>query len=382
MPEIQSVETAEQWKAFHRLPYDIYAGDPNWVPPLLLERKMHFSAKHNPFFQHAQAKFWLAYRKGRPVGRISAQIDRLHLERYNDKTGHFGFIEATDDAGTFSALLDAAENWLRQAGMVRVLGPVSFSMWDQPGLLVEGFDSPPSVMMGHALPYFTARIEAAGYHREQDLLTYEFDVKKPWPPQASRLMERFRGWRGIVIRNARKRNADEDIAIIHDIINDAWSDNWGFVPMTKAEIDEVGSLIKFLVQDGDIAIAEYEGRAVAFSAIFPNLNEAIRDLGGRLAPFGWVKLLWRLKVAGLQSARMPLMGVRKSFQASTMGAALALSVIQATRSFNEQHGKILGELSWIHEQNHRVRHLIEAVGGKQRKRYRIYAKELSVGARS
>lgn len=376
MLEIISVDTARQWRTFHRLPYRVYQDDPNWVPPLLLERKMHFSVKHNPFFQHAQAKFWVAYRNGIPVGRISAQIDRLHLEHYNDRTGHFGFIEATDDAETFSALLDTAESWLRQAGMVRVLGPVSFSMWDQPGLLVEGFDSPPSVMMGHALPYFATRIEAAGYRREQDLLTYEFDVRAPWPPLASRLIERIRNWSGIVIRNARKSAAAEDIEIIHDIINDAWSDNWGFVPMTKAEIDEVGSLIKFLVQDGDIAIAEYKGRPVAFSAIFPNLNEAIRDLGGRLAPFGWIKLLWRLKVAGLRSARMPLMGVRKSFQTSQMGAALALSVINATRTFNEQQGKILGELSWIHEQNHRVRHVIELVGGKQRKRYRIYAKGL------
>jgi hypothetical protein len=374
--DIISVDTARQWRAFHHLPHRIYADDPNWVPPLLLERKMHFSARHNPFFQHAEAKFWVAYRSGIPIGRISAQIDRLHLDRYNDGTGHFGFIEAVDDPETFSALLDTAESWLRQAGMVRVLGPVSFSMWDQPGLLVEGFDSPPSVMMGHALPYFAARIEAAGYGREQDLLTYEFDVRVPWPPQASRLIERIRNWPGIVIRNARKSAAAEDIAIIHDIINDAWSDNWGFVPMTKAEIDEVGSLIKFLVQDGDIAIAEYKGRPVAFSAIFPNLNEAIRDLDGRLAPFGWIKLLWRLKVAGLQSARMPLMGVRKSFQTSQMGAALALSVIEATRAFNEQHGKILGELSWIHEQNHRVRHIIELVGGVQRKRYRIYAKRL------
>lgn len=376
MLEIIAVDTARQWRTFHRLPYRVYQDDPNWVPPLLLERKMHFSAKHNPFFQHAQAKFWVACRNGIPVGRISAQIDRLHLDRYNDSTGHFGFIEATDDAETFSALLDTAENWLRQAGMVRVLGPVSFSMWDQPGLLVEGFDSPPSVMMGHALPYFATQIEAAGYRREQDLLTYEFDVRAPWPPQAARLLERIRNWSGIVIRNASKSAAAEDIAIIHDIINDAWSDNWGFVPMTKAEIDEVGSLIKFLVEDGDIAIAEYKGRPVAFSAIFPNLNEAIRDLGGRLAPFGWIKLLWRLKVAGLRSARMPLMGVRKSFQTSHMGAALALSVIHATRTFNEQQGKILGELSWILERNHRVRHVIELVGGVQRKRYRIYAKAL------
>jgi hypothetical protein len=167
--EIIPVTTSRQWRDFHHLPFKVYRDDPNWVAPLLLERKFHFQPKHNPYFQHARAAFFLARRAGEPVGRITAQIDRLHLERYNDATGHFGFIEAVDDAEVFAALLRAAEDWLRAVGMRRVIGPVSFSLWDQPGLLVEGFDTPPYVMMAHARPYFAGRIAENGYRKAEDL---------------------------------------------------------------------------------------------------------------------------------------------------------------------------------------------------------------------
>src|SRR3569833_1130903 len=160
---IKPVETAQQWHDFLHMPFKLYAKDPNWVAPLLLERKFHFQPKHNPWFQHGKAAFFLAYRGAEPVGRITAQTDRLHLERYNDSTGFFGFIEAVDDQAVFDALLTAAEEWLSGEGMTRVRGPVSFSMWDQPGLLVKGFDTPPSVMMGHHQPYYEGHIAAHGY---------------------------------------------------------------------------------------------------------------------------------------------------------------------------------------------------------------------------
>src|SRR4051812_30402102 len=177
--DIVPVHTREQWRDFHHVPYRVYRDDPNWIPPLLLERKFHFDPKHNPFFQHARAAFWLAYQRGQPVGRISAQVDQLHLDRYADASGHFGFLEAIDDAAVFNRLLRTAEDWLRGVGLRRAIGPVSFSMWDQPGLLVEGFDIPPRVMMGHARPYFANHIEAAGYRQIQDLLAYDFDGEVP-----------------------------------------------------------------------------------------------------------------------------------------------------------------------------------------------------------
>jgi len=374
--EIVPVQTKAQWRDFHHLPFKIYKGDPQWVAPLLLERQFHFQPKHNPYFQHARAAFFLATRGGEPVGRITAQIDQLHLERYNDATGHFGFIEAIDDAQVFSALLKAAEDWLRQNGMKRAIGPVSFSLWDQPGLLVEGFDTPPYVMMNHHRPYYAGHITSAGYQKAEDLIAYRYG------PQASlkswdRLMARAMRGGEVTLRNIHmdKRFKDE-VAMLLDIINDAWSDNWGYVRMTQAEIDELAGVLKLLLRPGDVAIAEYQGKPAAFTAIFPNLNEAIRDMNGRLFPFNWIKLLWRMKVKRPKTARMPMMGVRKSLQATPIGAALALSVIRSVREFNFSNGVEDSELSWILERNDRVRHVIEMVGGVPYKTYRVYEKPI------
>jgi len=373
---IVPVQTKAQWHDFHHLPFKIYRDDPNWVAPLLLERHFHFQPKHNPYFQHATAAFFLAYRGTEPVGRITAQIDQLHLERYKDATGHFGFIEGIDDSQVFSALLEAAEGWLRQNGMKRAIGPVSFSLWDQPGLLVDGFDTPPYVMMNHHRPYYQGHIAANGYQKAEDLIAYRYG------PQASlkswdRLMARAMRGGEVTLRNIHmdKRFKDE-VAMLLDIINDAWSDNWGYVRMTQAEIDELAGVLKLLLRPGDVAIAEYQGKPAAFTAIFPNLNEAIRDMNGRLFPFNWIKLLWRMKVKRPKTARMPMMGVRKSLQATPIGAALALSVIRSVREFNFSNGVEDSELSWILERNTRVRHVIEMVGGVPYKTYRVFEKPL------
>ena len=373
--QVVPVGTAAQRRAFHRLVPPLYRADPNFVPPLLLERQMHFSAKHNPFYQHSDVALWLAYREGRAVGRISAQIDRLHLERYQDATGHFGFIEAVDDAEVFAALLHQAEDWLRGRGMTRAVGPVSFSMWDQPGLLVEGFDTPPSVLMGHALPYFQDHIAAAGYAALQDLLAYDYDYP-PLPPLAERTIARVMRGGGITIRRIRKdrRHFADEVALLVDILNDGWSENWGFVPMTPAEGAEMGALLRLLVPGDNGAVAEHKGKAVAFALVLPNINEAIRDLGGRLAPLGWLKLIWRLKVRGLRSGRMVAMGVRREVAASPLGAGVALAVIAATRAASYAHGTRYGELSWVLASNMRARHIIEMVGARVYKRYRIYEK--------
>jgi hypothetical protein len=374
--EIVPVQTKSQWRDFHHLPFGIYRGDPNWIAPLLLERKFHFQAAHNPYFKHARVAFFLAYRAGKPVGRITAQVDTLVQERYRDGTGHFGFIEGIDDAEVFGALLKAAEDWLRAQGMKRAVGPISFSLWDQPGLLVKGFDTPPSVMMNHHWPYYEGRITAQGYQKAEDLIAYWYGPDAPME-MMNKLVER--GLKnGVTIRNIRmdKAHFESEVALLLDIINDAWSDNWGFVPMTKAEIDDLAGILKVLLRPGDVAIAEYQGKAQAFAAIFPNLNEAIRDMNGRLFPFNWIKLLWRMKVRHTRTARMPMMGVRKEMQNSSLGAALALAVIRSTRNFNVARGTADAELSWILAKNTRVRHVIEMVGGVPYKTYRLFEKPL------
>ena len=373
--EIVPVQTKAQWRDFHHLPFKIYRDDPQWVAPLLLERQFHFQAKHNPYFQHARAAFFLAYRGREPIGRITAQIDRLVQERYPGM-GHFGFIEGLDDPELFAALLNTAEDWLRHQGMTRVAGPISFSLWDQPGLLVKGFDTPPSVMMNHHRPYYEARIAAQGYRKAEDMIAYHYGPDAPME-MMNKLADRgFRN--GVTVRNIRmgKAHFESEVALLLDIINDAWSDNWGFVPMTKAEIHDLSGILKLLLRPGDVAIAEYQGKAQAFAAIFPNLNEAIRDMNGRLFPFNWIRLLWRMKVRHTATARMPMMGVRKEMQNSSLGAALALAVIRSTRNFNVENGTADAELSWILESNIRVRKVIEMVGGVPYKTYRLFEKPL------
>jgi hypothetical protein len=376
--DIVPVETRAHWRDFHRVPHDVYRDDPNWVPPLLLERRQHLSPRHNPYFQHAEAAFWLAYEGGIPVGRISAQIDSLHLETHKDATGHFGFLEARDDPALFVELLRTARSWLGAKGLARMVGPLSFSLWHEAGLLIEGFDTPPMVMTGHARPYYAGHIEAAGYRPLQDLLAYRVDTTMTMPAAAQRISDRGRTHWGVAVRSIRmdRDHLAEDVAIVLDILNDAWSSNWGFVPMTPAEIQEFAQVLRLLLRPGHVAIASVHGEPAAFAITFPNINEAIRDLGGRLLPFGWLKLLWRLKLKTPHTARMPLMGVRKAYQDSSVGGALALSCIQATVQFNLGRGVTYGELSWILEQNERVRHLIEWTGAVAYKRYRLYERPL------
>ena len=376
--EITPVVTPADWRAFHRVPYLVYAGDPNWIAPLLLERKFHFHPKHNPFFQHAQAAFWLARRGGQAVGRITAQIDSLHLERYKDATGHFGFIEAIDDPQVFAALLRTAEGWLRDKGMKRVLGPVSFSMWDQPGVLVEGFDTPPSVLMSHARPWFGPRIAEQGYAQVEDIIAYDYTRDMNFPPAVQTVLERARQRGEITVRNMHmdSKRVDGEVALMLDIVNDAWSDNWGFVAMTDAEAADMATMLKMILKPRDVAIAEYKGEPMAFVMTIPDMNEAARDLNGHLFPFGIFKLLWRLKVTGTRKVRMALMGVRKSLQASPLGAALALAVIKDVRDYHVARGATNGELSWVLDRNEAVKHVVAWAGAKPYKRYRIYGKAL------
>jgi len=370
---IVPVEGRQDLRKFIRLPWSIYADDPAWVPPLLLERSEHLS-KRNPFFEHAKCRFWLAYRGGRPAGRISAQVDQLHLQRYEDSTGFFGLLEAENDPETFQALMDTAEKWLSKQGMRRILGPFNLSINQECGLLVEGFDSPPMVMMGHARPYYGARLEESGYRKEKDLLAYRIEVDF----ELTRAMRAVikRAARRVSIRSLRRERFSEELEILQDIFEDAWSENWGFVPFTKAEFKHLGQNLKHLVHDEYVQIAEVDGSPDAMIVGVPNVNEVIKDLNGRLLPFGWLKLLWRLKVARPKTARVPLMGVRKRHHNSFLGAALAVMVVERVRRLGVKYGAKEVELSWILEDNAGMRNILESMGGVVYKRYRIFTKDL------
>ncbi len=371
--EVQPVVGRQMLRQFIRLPWSLYSDDPAWVPPLLFERRQLLSPK-NPYFAHAEFKAWIAFRGGRPVGRISAQIDRLHLERYADATGFFGMLEAEDRAETFQALIATAEEWLRRRGMRRVLGPFNLSVNQECGLLVEGFDDPPVLMMGHARPYYGPRIEEHGYAKAKDTLAYMAPMDFQFTPGMQAVLRRAAG--KVTVRYFRRAQMQEDLRILREIFEDAWSDNWCFVPFTKEEFDHLGQDLKLLVPMDWVAIAEVGGEPAAMIVGFPDINSIIRDLDGRLLPFGWIKLLWRLKVGFPKVARAPLMGVRKRYHGSWMGAALALAVIDAVRVPGIKRGVEKMELSWILEDNMPMRNMIEALGGVVYKRYRIFEKEI------
>ena len=373
MLQVNPVNDRQKLRQFIRLPWSIYSDDPAWVPPLLLERKEHLSP-HNPYFEHARYQSWIAYREGTAVGRISAQIDQLHLDRHQADEGFFGMIESEDDAETFAALFQTAESWLRDQGMRRVLGPYNLSINQEAGLLVDGFGTPPFMMMGHARPYYGARIEEMGYQKIKDLYAYIIDSNF----EASAAMQTIvkRAKKRVTIRSLRKANFDEDIKIIEDIFNDAWSDNWGFLPYTEAEFNQLAKDFKLVLDFELVKIAEVDGASAAFMIVVPNINELIRDLNGRLLPIGWLKLLWRLKVKFPQTVRLPFLGVRKQYHDSILGAALPFLMIQAAWAHAIKRGVKKAELSWILEDNKGINDIIESLGATVYKTYRIYTKDL------
>lgn len=370
---LEVVTERKQLREFLALAHRLYASDPVWIAPLdLMKREQLSPANH--FFEHARWRAWIARRNGVPVGRITAQIDEMHLQQHGDAVGYFGMLEAEDDPAVFATLLGAAEEWLRAEGMRQVRGPFNLHVNEEVGLLVEGFSTPPYFLMGHARPWYGARVEAQGYQGAKDLLAYhvrpDFEAPRVMERLANRVSDR------VTLRSVRPKQLQEDAAIMRDIFNDAWQNNWGFVPLAEAEwADTVKTLTK-LMPDEYIQIAEYDGEPVAFIVALPNLNEAIRDLKGKLLPFGWLKLLWRLKVRHPQTARVPLMGVRQSFQHSRLGPTLAFMVIDAVRKPLHARGVKDVEMGWILEDNDGMRNIIETIGGQAYKRYRIYQKEL------
>lgn len=358
---------------FIELPFAIFADDRQWVPPLRMERKQALAATQ-PFSTHAEWQLFVAYRNGRAVGRISAQIDRLHLDRYQDATGFFGFLDAFDDAAVFAALFEAAEHWLAERGMRRVRGPFSLNVNQESGLLVEGFDSPPYLMMGHARPYYAEQVLAQGYIGVKDLLAYQVELPFLFPPPLESMLKRYQD--RITVRAFDPRRRDTDLEVLRELFNDAWSENWSFLPFTEAEFQMVGREMLMLLPADFIQIAEIEGRPVAFMAVMPNLNEAIADLNGRLLPLGWARLLWRLKVRLPKTVRVSLMGVRREYHHTRLGPTLAYAMIKFGLGPAMSRGVERAELSWILEDNAGMRGIIEALGGRISKRYRMYDKEL------
>ncbi|OQW79713.1 MAG: N-acetyltransferase [Proteobacteria bacterium ST_bin14] len=378
---IRPVNTNRDRTTFIDIGYALNSDDPNWVPPLRSEVAGMIDPKKNGWFSHARAQLFVATRGDKPVGRISAHIDMLALDMAPDRgfgpgIGFWGLFEATD-ATVARALINTAEDWLRKQGMTRAVGPVSLSIWEEPGLLIKGHDHPPTVMMGHHPARYQPWIEAAGYLPYKQLFTYELDITVEFPPIVQRIIKSGEKNPRIHIRGVDKKRFDEEAKLIVDILNDAWSDNWGFVPLTQPEIDDVGKKLKPLVFEDLIMIAELDGKPVAFMITLPDLNEAIAPLKGSLFPFGWAKLLLWLRKPQVRTMRVPLMGVIKDLQASRMASQLAFMMIEYIRRASvKNYGGSRGEIGWILDDNQGMRSIAETLNGSVNRIYQIYHRPL------
>jgi GNAT superfamily N-acetyltransferase len=379
---LRTVQTKADRRAFVDLPFRLYRDDPNWVPPLKREALGLLAPEKNGWYSHAKAQLFLAEENGRVVGRISAHIDLLALTQpaeqgFGQGTGQWGLMEAERE-DVFQALLARAEGWLREQGMTRALGPISQSIWEEPGLLIQGHDHPPTVMMGHAKPEYQGWIEGAGYRPVKQLLTYDLDITQEFPPLVKRIIRSGEKNDRIRVRMVDKSRFEEEAQIILSILNDAWSDNWGFVPLTPPEIRDVGVKLKPIVFNDLIRIAELDGRPVAFMITLPDLNEALKPLNGALLPFGWAKLLLWLRRPRVRTMRVPLMGVVKELQSSRMASQLAFMMIEYIRKASVDHyGASRGEIGWILDDNQGMRSIAETIESRVNKVYQIYGRDLA-----
>jgi hypothetical protein len=373
---VEPVRGAQALRQFIRVPGQVYRGHGGYVAPLELERLDALRQDKNPFYQHGRGEYWLAYRSGQPVGRISAQIDTLAQERHGADLGHFGNIDGEDDPAIFRALLDTAANWLKAQGMRRMLGPFSLSINEEIGVLVDGFDSPPVMFMPYHPPYVGRHLSALGFAKAKDVVAYDLHVPSQPPPVLRHFASRLGQAERIRIRPVDMKRYGDELNTLIDIFNDAWSENWHFIPFTKAEAAHLSKGLRPLINANLFWVAELDGKPICMALCLQNLCEAVAGFDGKILPFNWAKLLWRLKVAGVKTARVPLMGMRRRYHGTAIGAVVLYSVFDALRGGLRRCGIDRVELSWVLEDNMALRGVLESLGARVYKTYRMYEKEI------
>lgn len=365
---IRAVATKRELMAFIKLPWRIYRDYPHWVPALIAERKKILDRRHNPFFQHAQAEYYLAERDGEVVGRIAAIINHAHNDFHHDRNGFFGFFEAIEHEQVFRALLDGAKAWLRARGMTGMLGPMNPSTNDELGFLLEGHDQPPMLMMPYTPPYYIQLMEKNGMQKAKDLLAYQVTTKGVQESEKLHaLVAEVRGKFEVAVRPVRRNELESELVLIREIYNDAWSKNWGFVPMTDAEFRHTANDLKQIL-DPEIALLAFIGaRPVAFLVALPDINEIlIRIRNGRLFPTGFLKFLFGKRK--IKSVRVITLGVINELQHTGIGPLMYLEIVQR----GKKRGYAQGEMSWILEDNLPMNRGAQLLGGRVTKKYRVY----------
>lgn len=366
------VSTKDEEKRFIDLPYNLYEGEEHWVPPLKMDQKKLINGKKNPFYKNAEIALFLAEKDGKDVGRIAAIVDNRFNEFHNTKTGHFGFFECIDHQHTADLLFRVASDWLRDKGMTKVMGPASPSMMDTIGVLIDGFEKDPYILMPYNFPYYDNLIQKTGFSKEMDMYAYIVDSETVSLDRMNRALDIVkRRMPDLEIRPVNLKNMDSEIKIIRDIYNQAWKNNWGFIPLTEDEFAAAGKDMKMIINTDFAHVAELNGNPIGFSIGFPNINEILKNMNGKLLPFGFLKILYgKKKTKGLRTA---LMGVLPEYQGKGIDALLHQRSIK-----NGLEGGITieSELSWILESNKEMIRVAERIGGTLDKSYRMYAKGL------
>jgi len=372
--EVNPVSSRRERREFIELPFRLHANDPQWVPPLRLERRLFLSPRFNAYFKHAEARLFLARRDGRVVGRISAQIDRAFNDYHENHWGMFGFLELEEDLEAIRALLGAASGWLRERRCDRMVGPMDFSMNDEAGILCEGFEREPMVKQPWHPPYYRRLCEEAGLEKAVDLWMWELYIsdRKKILPVLFELAEKLEPEHGIRIRHMRRRTLRRDLEAFREIYNEAWKRNWGFVPYSKEDVDAYAQELQLVFDPAWFMIAETaEGKPVGVAITVPDINQVLRLMNGRILPSGWWHFLRRRRI--IDRCRVGFLGVKREYQHTGVAAGLYIEHFDTA----EWHRVKWGEMGWILETNRSMNRGMEAMGGKIAKRYRVYERALA-----
>jgi GNAT superfamily N-acetyltransferase len=374
--DIRPVRSRRDLKRFVKVPFRLHRDNPQWVPPLIFERMEFLNRKKNPWFEHGEAEYLIAERDGEPVGRVTAQID----ERWDDSQGGsdamFGFFETVEDPAVAAALLDAATEWARDRGRSRILGPMDFTTNDEVGILIEGYELRPYILENWHPPYYRSLLEAHGFGKAMDLLMWELELGslkegESFDPSIHAAAEKALSDEGVTIRNIDKGNLEREMRLFTPVYNDAWADNWGFVPPTDAEIAFHAKILKQVIDEDWAYIAEKDGEAIGTALTLPDINQVLAKMGGRLLPFGWLHfLLGKRKIDRL---RVFALGVKHEYHHTGVAAGLYLKHLETAGRPGTIEG---GEMGWILETNEPMNRAMEGMGGKVVKKYRIFEKRL------
>ena len=370
--EVRAVASRSDLDRFIKLPWRIYQNDPLWVAPLLMDVRKVLNRDIHPFHKHAEVEYFMAERDGELVGRIAAIVNHAHNEFHNDRVGFFGFFESIDDQSVADALLRRSETWLRERGRDRARGPTNFSTNDEllsPGLLIDGFDKPPAIMMAHTPPYYVGLLERSGYAKAMDLLAFWMDARQT-PERFARAMKKLARSSDVVLRPLNLRDFDGEVARLKTIYNASWERNWGFVPMTDDEFTFLAKQLKPIVEPHLISIGEAKGEPVAFGLVLPDFNQALKHVNGRLFPFGLLKFLWHKRK--IDRVRMLTLGVTPAYRKQGIDVLMLVGLMEES----QKRGIAQGEGSWVLEDNVPMIHGMERMGAFVYKTYRVYEKPL------